>query len=172
MAYLYGRRFSAFYDQFDRLHVNSIRIDEHRWGDKRVESGFFYLPGADRISAVFHNPTATLSKFNRMARLAKMGSKAVKMLRFGTAYNRDSNAALPFAYHQDVDDPSYSESWCEGLNVYHNPNARFPLHPDLFPGAMHHRLRDEQVVHSIPPFHPYSAQTFMITPRRVGNSAR
>ena len=170
LPYLYGMRFSALYDQFENLRVNSSRIYEHRWGDKRVESGFFYLPDVEMISAVIHNPTATLSKFNRMARLAKMGSQAVRMVRFGTVYDPDPDAALPLAYHQNVDDPSYVETWCEGLNVFHNPNARHPLDPRLFRAAMHHRLRGDRMVHTVPPFHPYSANTLILSPKRLKRS--
>jgi hypothetical protein len=167
---LYGRKFTSLYDGEGRLHVRSARIQEHRWGNKSVRSGFFYLPGAEWISAVLQNPTATISKFNRMARLAKLGSSAVMMWCFGTAYNPDRNAAIPLTFHLDVNHPSYSETWSEGLNVYHNPNARHPLHPDLFPDAMHHRLRGEDVTHSIPGFHPYSSITAMAVPRRIHES--
>jgi hypothetical protein len=167
LPYLYGRSFTAFYDGDSRLHVRSVRIQEHRWQNKTIESGFFYLPGAERISAVVHNPTATISKFNRMGRLAKMGSSAVRMVCFGAAYNHAPDAALPTLFRYDIDDPSYSETWCEGLNVYHNPNAVYPLEPDLFPAAMHHRLSGENVVHTTPRFHPYSSTTLMVVPNRT-----
>jgi hypothetical protein len=166
MPYLYGRAFSALYDPLGHLHIKSFRIQHHRWGAKQIESGFFYLQGAGSISAVIQNPTATISKFNRMARLAKLGSPMAKMFRFGTAYNPNPNAGLPFLYKEDVDDASYTETWSEGLNVYHNPNAVFPLDPQIFPVAMHHRLEGEAVVHSIPPFHPYSADTLILSPKR------
>jgi len=89
------------------------------------------------------------------------------MLRAGTAYNPDPNSGLPLKYVRDVDDPAYTEAWCEGLNIYHNPNAAFPLEPRLFPEAMHHWLEDEQVMHSVPRFHPYSAETLILSPKRV-----
>jgi hypothetical protein len=169
--YLYGREFQALYDSAGKLNVTSRRIFEHKWKDKRIESGFFYLPNSEMISAVIQNPIATLSKFNRMARLAKLGSPTVRMRRFGTVYNPDPNAAVPLDYEQDIDDPAYSETWCEGLNIYHNPNARYPLDDRLFPEAMHHRLEGEDLVHSIPDFHPYSAQTIILTPKRLREGA-
>jgi hypothetical protein len=167
LPYLYGRSFAAFYDAGGNLYVKSARRGEHIWGNKTVESGFFYLPGAQFISAVLHNPTATISKFNRMARLAGLGSKEVRMFCFGTAYDHKRDASLPASFRFDVDDPSYTETWSEGLNVYHNPTAVFPLHPALFPSAMHHRLSGEQVVHTVPRFHPYSSTTLMVVPRRI-----
>lgn len=39
---------------------------EHVWGDKRIPSGFFYLPNAAHITAVISNRQGTISKFNRM----------------------------------------------------------------------------------------------------------
>jgi len=42
-----------------------------------------------------HAPTATISKFNRMGFLAGWGSRDVRMLRMGTAYNPDPQAAVP-----------------------------------------------------------------------------
>jgi hypothetical protein len=164
LPYLYGRTFTALYDPYGNLNVNSVRVGSHRWGEKTVQSAFFSLPTARWISAVLHNPTATLSKFNRMARLAGLGSTAVKMLCFGTAYNANPNSAVPAWFRHDVDDPNYTETWCEGLNIYHNPNALFPLHPGLFPQAMHHRLEEGQIVHSVPRFHPLSSTTLMVVP--------
>jgi hypothetical protein len=167
LPYLYGRAFNALYDDKGNLHVSSFRISSHTWGAKTIKSGFFYLPNAKMVSAVIQNPIATISKFNRMGRLAKMGSPTVKMLRVGTAYNPDPNSSVPTKYVRDVDAPNYTEKWCEGLNVYHNPFAVYPLAPGLFPGAMHHRLKGENIVHSIPEFHPYSAETMIFSPQRV-----
>lgn len=171
LPYLYGRSFTALYDGSGNLHVTSQRIYEHRWGDKVIPSGFFYLPGAENISAIIHNPTATISKFNRMGWLAKFGSFDVKMIRFGTAYRHDSNAALPATYIQCLDDPGYKETWDEGLNVYHNPNALHPLSPGLFIGATHHTLRSEDMVSYCSAFHPYSAETMIFTPQRLKSAS-
>jgi len=170
LPYLYGRAFTAIYDHTGQLHVRSHPITEHRWGNKVIPSGFFYLPGAENISAVIHNPTATISKFNRMGWLAKLGSPQVKMVRFGTAYRHDRNAALPDTYIQRLDEAGYSETWDEGLNVYHNPNARIPLARNLFSGATHHLLDGDRVVSLCQGFHPYSSETMIIVPQRFSRS--
>jgi hypothetical protein len=165
--YLYGLEFSAYYDSNGDLQVKGERMREHIWKEKCIESGFFYLAGAEMISAVIQNPTATLSKFNRMGRLASFGSSAVHMMRSGTAYNPDPTAALPLAYQHDLNSPDHSESWCEGLNVFHNPRARYPLAQGLFPEAMHHRLKGGRMVNTIPPFHPFTAETLILSPKRI-----
>jgi len=118
------------------------------------------------ISAVIQNPTATLSKFNRIGLIAGFGSSDVKMVKFGVCYAPDPNAATPLKYKQNVNAPEFTETWCEGLNVYHNPNARFPLDPKLFPDAMHHRLKDDQLMNTIVEFHPFSAETLIVSPNR------
>jgi len=170
LPYLYGRTFTAIYDYAGRLHVSSHRIAEHKWGGKVIPSGFFYLPGAENVSAVIHNPTATISKFNRMGWLAKLGSPDVKMVRFGTAYRHDRNAAFPETYIQRLDEAGYTETWDEGLNVYHNPNALIPLTGNLFPGATHHLLDGDRIVSLSPRFHPYSAETMIFVPQRLPRS--
>jgi hypothetical protein len=167
LPYLYGRSFTALYDEAGELHIQSRRVAEHRWGEKVIPSGFFDLPGAEHVSAVIHNPTATISKFNRMGWLAKLGSSDVKMVRFGTAYRHNRNAALPAAYVQRLDDPRYTETWDEGLNVYHNPFALHPLTGTLFPGATHHMLQGDDVVSYSRTFHPYSAETMIFSPKRL-----
>ncbi len=170
LPYLYGRTFTAIYDYAGRLHVSSHRITEHRWADKVIPSGFFYLPGAENVSAVIHNPTATISKFNRMGWLAKLGSSHVKMVRFGTAYRHDRNAAFPETYIQRLDEAGYTETWDEGLNVYHNPNALIPLAGNLFTGATHHLLDGDRIVSLSPRFHHYSAETMIFVPQRLPRS--
>jgi hypothetical protein len=166
IPYLYGVDFTAFYDADEQLYVNTIPIKEHRWGNKRVESGFFHLPNAEMISAVIQNPTATISKFNRMGSLAGFGSKDVRMLRSGVAYNPDPNAAMPVQYVRNVNSPDYTESWTEGLNVFHNPNARYPLDEAFFPHCMNHHFSGDQIIHTIPEFHPFTAETVILSPNR------
>ncbi|MDD5544081.1 MAG: hypothetical protein PHX83_12990 [Acidobacteriia bacterium] len=167
--YLYGLEFAAYYDADGNLQVSGTPIQEHRWGDKCIESGFFRLPNSEMISGVIQNPTATISKFNRMGHLAGFGSKAVRMLKAGTAYDPDPNAALPREYLQDVNSEGYRETWSEGLNIFHNPNARYPLDNSFFPQCMNHRLINNQVVHNIPEFHPFTAETFILSPKRTEN---
>jgi hypothetical protein len=164
--YLYGVEFSAYYNSAGELQIKTDRIQTHKWGDKTIESGFFRLDGAERISAVIQNPTATISKFNRMGHLAGFGSNEVRMWKFGAAYNADRDAALPRMYKQNVSHPTFSERWSEGLNVFHNPRASHPLDPEVFPNAMHFTYEGDRITHSTPEFHPMTAETIILSPRR------
>jgi hypothetical protein len=84
ISYLYGISFTALYDASGKLVVKASPRGRHQWGFKTIETGFFNLPGSEHVSAVLANPTATISKFNRMGYLAGLGSRDVRMMCFGT----------------------------------------------------------------------------------------
>ncbi|MCY1244779.1 hypothetical protein D9M72_578760 [compost metagenome] len=143
-----------------KLVITPKKIETHVWGQKTVASGFFALPGAENVSAVISNASATISKFNRMGVLAGFGSKRVRLVREGTAANLDPNSELPTIFIHDVNSPDYSETWMEGMDVYHNPNAAHPLHPAMLPGAAHHWLRkDGQLESRVPEWQPFGSVT-------------
>ncbi len=81
ITYLYGQDFKSHHNEAGKLIITAERITEHVWGEKRIPSGFFYLPDAEHISAVMSNRQGTISKFNRMGLKAGFGSKRVRMLR-------------------------------------------------------------------------------------------
>jgi hypothetical protein len=164
--YLYGYTHDWTRDDSGRLIVTPRRVASHRWGAKEVPSGFFFLPGAENISAVLWNNSGTISKFNRMGALAGFGSHRVRMIRKGTALNPDPNASSPLAFQHVVGAPGYHESWVEGCEVFHNPLAAVPLDPALLPGAAHLRLRDDgQLVPMVmPDWHPLGSWTLIGTP--------
>lgn len=138
-SYLYGCLQEATRDETGALKVVPKKISEHRWGPKTVPSGFFFLPGAENVSAVIFNSSATLAKFNRMGVRAGFGSDDVVLIRQGFFADPDPDASepLPYVHFVGRDDP---ETWVEGMDVYHNPRATHPLDPALIPGAAHHRL--------------------------------
>ncbi|WP_425258145.1 hypothetical protein ACPOLB_21800 [Rubrivivax sp. RP6-9] len=162
-VYLYGVVWDWAKDADGKLVITPKKVERHVWGQKTVQSGFFSLPGTENISAVIANASATISKFNRMGVLAGFGSKRVRMLRQGTAANPDPNSEVPVAFVHDVNAPDYSETWMEGMDVYHNPNALHPLHPAMLPGAAHHRLgQDGQVESLVPKWQPFGSTTQII----------
>jgi hypothetical protein len=160
--YLYGKRFTARHDEAGTLIIESRMIDQHSWGDKVIPSGFFFQPGAEHISAVLTNSQGTISKFNRIGFLAGFGSRLVEMTRSGTRYVHDPNAARSEPFTQQVHSSAFSETWVEGMNIYHNPRALIPLRPQMLPTAAHHRLTDTGMLGSvIPNFHPYGSETII-----------
>ena len=158
--YLYARQYSALYDEAGALIISAHTVLEHRWGDKVIPSGFFNQPGAENISAVITNAQGTITKFNRMGFKAEFGSRSVRMIRKGTRYVHDQNAARPQPFVHMVHDPEYSENWVEGMNVYHNPTASIPLPWQMLPGAAHHFLQEDgQISSLLPDFQPYGTET-------------
>jgi hypothetical protein len=103
--------------------------------------------------------SGTIAKFNRMGYLAGFGSRRLVIRREGTYHDSDPRAAEPRQFRANVGEPGYSETWDEGVSIFHNPRALHPLDPDLFPGVAHHFLRNGRMEHALPDFHPYASVT-------------
>lgn len=141
-TYLYGFTQEARRDSTGALTVVPRQITEHTWGQKTIPSGFFSFPGAEHVSAVIFNSSATISKFNRMGVGAGFGSDETVLIRQGFFADPDPDASEPVPYvHFVVRDDS--ETWIEGMDVYHNPGAKHPLEPGFRPDAAHHRLMED-----------------------------
>ena len=112
-------------------------IDTHSWEGKEIPSGFFYQEDTENISAVLFSNQATIPKFNRMGKLAGLGSENVKMIRTGFLYNPNPEAITPIPFSKDLDDSDYEESWSDGLVMFHNPNAKYPQNPRAFSDISH-----------------------------------
>ena len=69
------------------------------------------------------------------------------MLRYGTCYRHNPNAARPDVFLYEVGDPAEGrETWREGTHLIRNPRALWPL-PDAWLGAAaEQNLRGGQVV--------------------------
>lgn len=162
ITYLYGFKHDWKYDDNGSLVITPSKIDFHRWETKELPSNFFGLPDSENISAVISNPSATISKFNRLGVVAGFGSPDVRLTRIGEAIDHDSNAAKPQQFSMDVNSPDYRESWIEGMDVYHNPRAKFPLSPTALPGAAHHRIEPDGTLHSTTPaWQPLASRTLI-----------
>lgn len=177
--YLYGYDHDAERGEDGRLAIKPRRIEDHRFAEKRIPSGFFRIAEAANVSAVLTSASGTISKFNRMGLLAGFGSGRVVLIREGTAVDVDPDATEPKLFRALVNAPGYHESWVEGLNVFHNPNAALKLDPDMLPGAAHHFMSPGgERTSSVPDFHPFASITRHVAPvdvgefvARVGNSS-
>lgn len=160
--YLYGIEQVSLAAPDGTASVEIREIVEHRWGSKTVASGFFALPDADNVSAVLFNASATLSKFNRMGVKVGFGSEDVVLLQHVTYVDSRPSAQRPLTAVRVVGE-GHPETWIEGTDVYHNPNARVPLDPELLPEAAHHFLDGGRVRSVLPEFHPISSRTSILT---------
>lgn len=161
-TYLYGLTHEPKVDKSGKLTIVATKIKEHKWGKKVVPSGFFMLPGAENVSAVIFNSSGTLTKFNRVGVGSGFGSDDVVLVRRGRIWNTDPDAsdAIPFI---DVVADGYPETWIEGMDVFHNPNAVHVLDADFFPGAAHHRLMpDGNIETTGSGTHPFESRTSIL----------
>ncbi|MFQ5903792.1 MAG: hypothetical protein ACE5JO_08885 [Candidatus Binatia bacterium] len=163
-TYLYGYRHAWSNEETGKLIVNPMPVATHKHGEKEIPSGFFFLPGAENISAVLFSNSGTISKFNRMGYILGHRPPDVRMIRAGTCYNHDPDAAVPLPFSYEVGDPEHLESWAEGLSMFHNPRAVNPVPPELFPDIAHHWLDEDGLIRSeIPDFHPFGSYTLILT---------
>jgi hypothetical protein len=164
--YIYGLRATWHKDAAGVLHITESPIKDHRWGNKKpLPSGFFKQPDTEHVSAVLFSNSATLSKFNRMGKLAGFGDPAVKMIRVGTKQNFDPNADEPIHFTAEVEPGKYSERWTEGVRIFHNPNALLPIPPAVFQQCAHHFLQDGRRVAMLPEDFVHSSHTMVLAPQ-------
>ena len=163
--YLYGVKHDFHYDNSGKLVISPIQIEKHVLDGKEIPSGFFFQPDTENVSAVLFSASGTISKFNRMGRQAGFVHPDVRMIRFGSCHNHDENASLPNTFMYEVDESS-SETWAEGISMFHNPNAKHPVPVELFPSAAHHSFSDGNVISFLPEFYPYSSMTWNLKVKR------
>lgn len=161
LGYLYGIDQEWHHDDSGRLIINTHAVEAHTYGPKRIPSGFFALEGAEHVSAVMYSNSATLPKFNRMGYLKGLATDGILMGRKGVCIDHDPRAATPLQSGYLLGDPRFPEPWGQGLDVFHNPRALHPLHPDLFPDTASHRFDGQQLRSRIPAFHPLASATFV-----------
>lgn len=160
--YLYGARNIKRLKDDGTFEDLTEKIEEYRFGKKTVPAGFFSQPDSENISAVIANPGGTVAKFNRMGHLAGFGDGKVTIFRNGLCF-QDSDVLEPFVI--EVNAPDYSETWVEGLSVFHNPHAKHPLPPNYIPGAAHFFLKNGEIFGSLPSFHPIGSTTWFLHTR-------
>jgi hypothetical protein len=112
-------------------------------GAGQIPAGLFREPSMSHLSAVIFSNAATLSKFNRMGFLAGFRPPGLTMTREGIIFDRTPGALEAKSFKFDVLSKEYAEmwpsgeTWCQELEVFHNPMATYPINFDLLPGATH-----------------------------------
>ena len=157
--YLYGVRHDFHFDDEGQLVFSEIKIDTHKVGNKEIASGFFSQPNVENVSAVLFSNSGTISKFNRMGRLAGFGIPNMRLIRQGVCHDHNPNAYKPKPFVLEIEPGKATETWGEGLSMYHNPNALNPVPRELFPSIAHHEFQDSRIVSMLPDFHPYWSVT-------------
>lgn len=162
--YLYGFRGKTVTDKEGNVSTKTEPILEHVWNDKRIPSGFFNQPDAEHIAAVLFSNAATLSKFNRIGKIAGFGSADVKLIRAGNLWNPDPKASLPTPFRVEVTPEKYFETWSEGVRIFHNPRAVHPVPVELFPQCSHHFFEEGELIDLLPDHYVFNSKTLIVTP--------
>lgn len=147
ITYLYGFEYDYSFDSDGNLIVKPIKVTTHSKGEGRnsIPSGFFFQENSENISAVLHSSCATISKFSRIGKQCGLDENNVLMFRIGSVYNPDPNAVIPKTFSYVVTEQNL-EPWSEGVTIFHNPNAKYPLPADFFPNAAQCYLQKNLVV--------------------------
>jgi hypothetical protein len=143
VRYLYGIEQTASWDEAGSLIITTQEVQEHAHDGRMIPSGFFNQPNSENISAVLWTNAGTVAKFSRMALAGPYPDEDLTYLRYGAMFDFDpnANAPLPFAYI--VGDPETPvETWGQEANLFHNPNAKYPISDDLFGTVTNSRYVD------------------------------
>lgn len=161
ITYLYGFEYKHAFDSSGNLIVHPIKVSTHPKGPglNTIPSGFFFQESSENISAVLHSSCATISKFNRIGKQCDLDENNVLMYRIVSVHDFAPNSVTPKILEYQVTECN-SEPWAEGVTVFHNPNAKYPLPRDFFPNAAQCYLQDNLIhVYSINPI-VYSSMTY------------
>lgn len=168
VEYLYGYKYNDYkHSETGELVINPQKIDFFKKSNgTQIPAGFLLDEANKNISAIIFSSTATLSKFNRIGRQAGMGSGNSLLVRKMIIYNHDENADKPNIVVYPVDENA-NETWSEGVVIYHNPHALYPLDPTLFNDSVAQCFFDmkSKLVRSfMPKIFPYSSYTINMKP--------
>lgn len=160
---LYGIEQEIREEEGDRVlyTINGKTFIKESSGKKIEITPLFMDDAFENISAVIFSACGTLSKFNRIGRMCGLGKTNTTMIALKTLYNHDENAIICDSSIEEVNE-NYTEKWAEGINIFHNPKAKHPLDPNLFPNAAHHFYRDGMLYSKIPDVAPYSITTYNV----------
>lgn len=114
---------------------NARKFKTHTFKGVTRPSNFFAEKSHQYVSAIIFSSGATLSIFNRMGKLADLGGKGITMIRLGIKW--DQITERPLLFVSNVDNKDYEEAWSDTVIMYHNPNAKIPVDPQLFPEITH-----------------------------------
>lgn len=143
MGYLYG------------LYAHEVEVDGKRvavpedvetlMGEQRIPAGLFHRPEGEDLSAVIFSNAATLSKLSRVPMSFGGPTAGFRYVRIGEFADFTPGALRGIPFSMDVNTDEYRalwepypyEPWSAEIEVFHNPRAKHPIKPALFPEADH-----------------------------------
>lgn len=143
VGYLYG------------LYAHEVEVDGKRvavpedvetlMGEQRIPAGLFMTPAGEELSAVIFSNGATLAKLSRVPLSYGGPTGDYRYVRVGEFADFTPGALRGIPFSMDVNSDEYRalwapypyEPWTAEMEVFHNPNAKHPIDPALFPEADH-----------------------------------
>ncbi len=158
--YLYGYRQIIEKDESGKEVVKSIKANNYtKPSGEIIPTGFFNQPDTENVSAIVFSATGTLAKFTRMGIQAGFAEKGQIVVRIGDCVDQDPESLEPMSFKYQVSENT-KETWREGLNLFHNPNAKYPIDMEYFPNIGHHKFVDGELLSYTPDFHPYASMNY------------
>lgn len=160
LEYLYGHTYKHTFDADGKILVDAVKVANYRKANgTEIPSGFFLQKENENISAVLFSSCATVSKFNRMGKQAGLGNSNSKLIRMGSFHDHTPDADKPKLCVYEVSEDS-SETWSEGVVIYHNPNAKHPLDRNVFEDTIAQCFfQDGKLISFFPEIFPYNNLT-------------
>ena len=117
------------------------------------DEDYFLKKENENISAILSSTSGTLNKFLRIGKQSGFDKyNKLCIMKEAFYYDPNPNASKPIHDISEVTEKT-NEKWGDGLSIYHNPNAKFPIQRHLFPNATHHIFRNG-LIETVT--HPYS----------------
>ena len=157
LEYLYGHTYKHTFDKDGNILIEAVKANSYiKQNGTEIPSGFFLQKENENISAIIFSPCATISKFNRMGKQAGLGNAQSKLIRMGSFHDHTPNADRPKIVVYEVTEDS-NETWSEGAIIYHNPNAKIPLAPNVFEDTVAQCFfQDNKLLSFFPKIFPYN----------------
>jgi hypothetical protein len=163
IPYFYGWTHKTHHTETGLLTVTPMPVASHKVRDKSIPSGFFSQPKSEHISGVLFSNAATINQFQRIA--IELGSEVpgIKVLREGWCYDHDPDADVPKPFLYEATPHQHRETFAQGLTLFHNPVARYPIPLGFFRDICEGWLTEERTFAvRAQPFTPLTSITHFI----------
>ncbi len=129
----------------DGKRVAVPEVVETLLGEQPIPAGLFSTPEGEDLSAVIFSNAATLAKLSRVPVSFGGPTTDYRYVRIGEFADFTPGALRGIPFSMDVNSDEYRalwapyryEPWTAEMEVFHNPNAKHPINPALFPEATH-----------------------------------
>lgn len=126
--YLYGVQRFPDWVEHNGVLVRQVPVSSHEFNGKSIPSNFFAQRSVENVSAVVFCNQFTIPRFYRMAAQGGRYPDGEVGFREGQCLMPAGDCNDVYKYKYGLRDPDAPvETWWQGVTVFHNPNAKYPL---------------------------------------------